>query len=630
MRARHKRTAALVTSFAFVLLAAWHYWALYTSLSGAEQGLTAARLAVDRAGLEATGADLIGARSQLSQARDHLARADAHYQADPLLQLARRLPGPGEQVRAVGDFIDIGESLTGIGMEAVTLGELAVAVREDAAATDPVSQRASRLVDQAAPSVRRMEALGADLARQRDDLGDGDLAGPLAAARTRLDIELPALLARIDQLSRGHALLPRLFALNGERSYLVFALNNGELLPGGGLVTAGGVLTVADGKPGRVDFTDSTRWKQSWEAQGGAYIEPPGPLKRYLLRDYTWNLLVSAWSPDFPTWSAQALDFYEKVHGRQQVDGMVAMDLVVLETLLKVTGPKTIEVDGQGPVTFTNTNAVLELERLTRQPWEQGEDRKSVIGDLAQVIIDDLQKLPGDRWAEAATLLRNLAAQRHIQVRSFEPEEQDFISDMGWGGELAPGSGDFLHLSEASVNSTKLNLIVKPEGTYSVDIDGEGIVHHALRLTYHNPLPEWQQNKDPKLVKQLMLGGLYGGYLRVFGPPGMAGFAARVNGEQRAVEDRGVEAGLPWAGIYVPVASGQTAAVEFDWLTIAPGSEGEYRLAIHKQPGTTGVCVALSVGFSGVPAASTIVDGGYRDAAGRICLSTDVVVTASR
>ena len=90
----------------------------------------------------------------------------------------------------------------------------------------------------------------------------------------------------------------------------------------------------------------------------------------------TPGLLVSAWSPDFPTWSGEALSLYEKVHGPQDVDGIIAMDLVVLESLLKLTGPKTLDVEGHGPVTFSGANAVLELERLTRQPWERGDDRK--------------------------------------------------------------------------------------------------------------------------------------------------------------------------------------------------------------------------------------------------------------
>jgi hypothetical protein len=380
---------------------------------------------------------------------------------------------------------------------------------------------------------------------------------------------------------------------------------------------------------GEVDFTDSTSWKEMWEAKGGGYIEPPGPLKRYLLKDFTWNLLVSNWSPDYPAWSQQALEFYELVHGEQQVEGIVAVDLVVLERLLGVTGPVTLEVEGHGRVTFDKANAVLELERLTRQPFEPTDDRKSVIGDLAEELIARLLRLPSEQWGEAIEVVRRLGAERHVQLLSFDPAEQTVIRDVRWDGRVEEGPADYLMLSETSVLSTKLNLIIQPDADYRVDISPLGDARHELRLHYRNPLPEWQQGKDPALVKALMLGGVYGGYLRIITPRGATAFSAEIDGATVPLEDAGNEGGKDWFGVFMQLPAGETKEVVLRWVTpLATRSTGGggYELYLQKQPGTPGMCLKLDISRAGKPAGTVKISGGSRDGQ-RICLTTDVQVS---
>jgi hypothetical protein len=220
----------------------------------------------------------------------------------------------------------------------------------------------------------------------------------------------------------------------------------------------------------------------------------------------------------------------ELVHGEQNVDGIVGIDLEVLRRLLAITGPRTLEVQGYGAITFTPDNAVLELERLTRQSFDQSEDRKSVIGDLAHVLLQDIVHVPSDRWDELFDVVRGLGDERHIQLLSFDEKERALVRDAGWSGELLTTASDYLHFNEASLNSTKLNLLIQPEGEYSIDLSALGDARHTLNLHYANTLPEWQKGKDPKLVRQLMLDGMYGGYLRVFGPASAVGWAAMNNG----------------------------------------------------------------------------------------------------
>lgn len=623
-----RRLVTAVAVVAIAGIAVWHYWSLYDGLRGAKADLEAAQTHLGDVGLDLTRQDVDQGRKDLASARDNLAQARRHARWDPILQASRAVPRANDQVHAIDDILDMGTILIDIGDNALIAGDRAVAYRDRPSEGQPLTKSLVDLLAETSPEVERIDALTKELVAKRFEMGDRPLLPPLSRVRDRLDEELPTVANAVEQARQTKDLLPGFLGFEGDRRYLVFALNSGELLPGGGLVTSSGIMPVAEGVNGSLDFIDSTSWKARWEAKGGNYVEPPGPLKRYLLRDFTWNLLVSDWSPDFPTWSQQAREFYEMVHGEQRVDGIIAVDLTVLERLLTVTGPKTLDLAGYGPVTFTPSNAVLQLEALTRQPFEGTDDRKSVIATLAESLLADILHLPSDRWDEGVKVIRGLGAERHIQVLSFDAPEQTIIRDFGWDGALRKPKGDYLHFNEASVLSTKLSLIVQPFGKYTVDVSELGDARHELTLTYRNPLAEWAADKHPDLVSQLMLGGLYGGYLRVFAPDGLTNAEVLIDGQPGNIEDRGTELGRDWFGTLLSLPPNQSRTVTMKWTEPLVATSEEYSLYIQKQPGTAGMCLDLQVLHGGKPARHVTIEGGTRDANGRVCLTSDVRVRA--
>jgi hypothetical protein len=179
------------------------------------------------------------------------------------------------------------------------------------------------------------------------------------------------------------------------------------------------------------------------------------------------------------------------------------------------------------------------------------------------------------------------------------------------------------------VLSTKLNLIIQPSGSLSVDVSELGDVSHELRLTYFNGIEAWARDKDADLVQKLMLGGLYGGYLRVFGPPGLWAAEVELNGAHGNIEDTGREETAEWFGTLVPVGPGETQEVAFRWMTTPRGtSASRYTLFIQKQAGTLGMCLDLSVTRNGEPAAEVSVEGGAQNDRGQWCLTSDMIITA--
>src|SRR5690606_12104352 len=105
----------------------------------------------------------------------------------------------------------------------------------------------------------------------------------------------------------------------------------------------------------------------------------------------------SNWDPDFGAWSQQALEFYQMTWGSDDLDdisGVVAVDLDVLEALLEITGGQTVEAPGFGEIYVTSENAFMELERVTRAPEDTWRRSKAAVGSLQEHLIRDVLALP--------------------------------------------------------------------------------------------------------------------------------------------------------------------------------------------------------------------------------------------
>ena len=626
--AHRKKTIATVGIALLVLVAAWHYWTMFSTARALEGDLD--RLEEWLSSLELVGLDegLSAPRQDVRDADKNLDSFRRHFRADPFVLAGRVVPGLRGQVTAADGLLKVTSLAVGSASEAVDAAEIGDRLDRESPADTPATEILVAALNEAGPQIDRMAELTAEMVERRAAIGDRSLMPPLGRVRTRLDAKLPDLADAVERFAAARETLPGLLGFEGERRYLLLALNEGELLPGGGLVTASGVMTVVDGRPSNIDFVDSAHWKRTWEAQGGGYIQPPGPLKRYLLKDYTWNLLVSNWSPDFPTWSRQALEFYELINGPQEVDGIISVDLEVMKRLLRVTGPKELEVEGRGTVRFTEKNAIITMEALTRNAFEEGADRKSVIGDLADLVIRDLLRLPAERWGAIADEITGLGDERHIQAFSFDQAEQTLLRDLGWDGRLV-GGVDYVQINEASLNSTKLNLILEFDGTYRIEVNSLGDAKHDLTLNYRNPLPEWAADKDPNLVSSLMLGGLYGGYLRIFAPAGTASYDATRGASGSSVEDTGTDGDLTWFGLFFPLPAGDETELRLTWtVPAAATSTGDYSLYIQKQPGTAGLCLDIELSRNGQPPRELRFAGGRQDSEGRRCAVTDISVTA--
>ena len=608
MRARSWMALGLAAGTLFLAVAlGLHYRALYADVAEGRSLLLEAQDILETSRLDVGEEDLAQADDRLVRAGQLFDSAQRRLDRDPFLKVAGLVPLASDQVEA-------GREMMEIGVEASLAGRLAVeaardfdAVRMEEGGTLP--EKSVVLLERARPEMDSLESCLAAIDEHRDRIDEHGLLPPLAAAVRELDKQRERVRELAQDYRRAQELVPAALGFSGPRTYLVLAQNNAEILPTGGLISVYGLITVREGRIEKMFFEDAVAFSERW-MKAGNYAEPPGPLANYLLKGWSWNLALANWSPDFPTAARQAQWFFE-AGGGQPVDGVIGITVTTLEELLGVTGP--VDVPEYG-VRVTSENALDVIEAHTRSPAHPGDDRKAIVALIADEVLERVLHAQPSQWSPLLDTLEEVGDSKDLLIYLNDANEQRLVGEMGWDGGLRDGPGDYLMVVDASVNSTKLNIAIEQSLRLDVTLDELGNARHQVTLGYVNNLPRWQEGRDPELVRRLMLGGTYGGYVRLLTPPESRLVAATERGRSIGVEEISEEDGKTVFGRFFALPSGQDKALQIEYVspTIVDTGPGywEYRLFVQKQPGAAPM--PLQVSFSlpqGGRALSLEVDG---------------------
>jgi hypothetical protein len=556
--------------------------------------LLAAQDTLQQRQLDASPEELAVARSQLETAEQDFRSCRTALRRDPLARLAHHLPWLGKQATAAEDVLLMGREASEIGLGGVAVAEEYGYIRNQEGGN--TSEKTMTLLERVRPHMQQVGAGLDALLADRSRVDEGGLVSPLRDALTEVDEHSQEIANLVRTYDQAAAFFPDFLGYNGPRTYLVLAQNNAELLPTGGLISIYGIVTLRDGRVEEMSFADAIAFSENWENTTQEYVEPPAPLKNYLLKDWSWSLDLANWSPDFPTAARQAQVFFAK-GGGQPVDGVIGITVTTLEQLLDVTGP--VGVDEYG-VTVDPSNVLDVTEALTRTPLEPGSDRKAFAAYLAEEMLHRLLYLPSSQWSPLLDTAQELRDGKTALFYSFDPVLQALAHEMKLDGALQDPPGDYLMPVEASVNSTKLNIVIDKRMEMQVALDDLGDAHSTVTLRYENDLASWEQGRDPDLVYRLMLGGLYGGYLRLFTKAPSRLLDVAIDGASAGAEEIGSENGKTVFGRFFGLPKGAKREVAFRYVTPGVAELGDrtarYRLFIQKQPGTG--AVPLSLRFS--------------------------------
>jgi len=360
-----------------------------------------------------------------------------------------------------------------------------------------------------------------------------------------------------------------------ERVFLVLFQNNWEIRPGGGFIGSFGILKIKNGKVSDLTIHDSG----NFDGRVPTTVPAPYPMPE-TLRIKSLQLRDSNFSPDFITNARLAEEFYRMGQGQEKFDGIIGVNANVLISFLKVTGP--VEIPGY-PGTYEDENAILALEYQVEKAFEEqgitrGE-RKSVMNDLAKVILAKVQELDNSQKVKLLEIISEDLRKKDIQLYFTDSGIQSEVEKVNWAGKVDGNwEQDYLMVNDANFGAYKSDYYVKRSLEYWTDLSGDTPTAH-LRITYeHTAKQKDWMTKD------------YVTYLRVYVPDG----SWLVN--QPASNPKfGTEFGKKYFGFLVHVPLGQTRMVDVEYNLPKESKNSAYDLKIQKQSGINDIPVIVHI-----------------------------------
>ncbi|MEV0429064.1 DUF4012 domain-containing protein [Micromonospora sp. NPDC050495] len=491
-------------------------WVAFRGWQARTHLLNAAGLAKELS-TEVVGGDADRARRTLAALQEQAGAARSATD-DPGWWVGRRTPYVGDDLAAVRQIAVAVDDLARLAFPTLLRIDLASLVPREGRLDLARLRSVSGEVATADRAVR-------DTTTRLAAVPTGDLVGQVRTALVGLRAELDRLGELTSAADRGARLLPPLLGADGSRSYLLVSQNPAELRATGGMVGAYAVLR-AEG--GRVKMT----------AQGASSslgrFDPPLRLSPELRR--LWHDLPGIYpadvnlSPDFPT----AATLYREMVRRRTgttVDGVLAVDPVVLSYLLGVIGP--VSVPGQ-PALAGSTAVRTLLSDSYRELNGRGQD--DFFAAAASGVFDALFTRSVNPRAVLSVLSRSIT-ERRILFWSARPEEQRVLADSRLAGQLpekdtVPTVGVFLN----DGSGAKLGYYLRFSATVTVgDCQPDGRRELRLRLVVHSTVP--RSGLSESVTGLALSGDPYTArtFVSVYSPAGGSVLGGRLDGKATAM-----------------------------------------------------------------------------------------------
>lgn len=392
--------------------------------------------------------------------------------------------------------------------------------------------------------------------------------------------------------------------LRGDRQFLLMFMNDTELRPTGGFLGSYGLLVIRDGDMKSLTTDDVYNVDVLVKDNPAYAVISPAPIAKYLEQP-VWFFRDGTWSPDFPTGAQETVALFRQelaVAGQPvpQIDGVIGITTGFLEHLLAFVGPVTVN-----GVEYTAQNAAEILEYQVEIAFqEQGiarADRKDVVGELTNAVLDALLEVSPSQFSEVFQLLTEGFTGNHLALYSAEPETQAVLEEYEWAGVVSQGkANDFVMVVDANMASLKSDPVVERTIAYSIAPSASGY-RATTAITYnHTGSFDWKTSRYRTYTRiyvpegaQLVSvdGSLANDAIR--NPQGLAGEVTTSN-----------EFGLTSFGTFTSIEPGQSRTLTFVYtLPKSVGdaiSAGSYTLRMQKQIGAEAPEVVLNLDFNHV------------------------------
>ncbi len=316
---------------------------------------------------------------------------------------------------------------------------------------------------------------------QQRDLGpDSNLLGGLGEQRADLERQLADL---EPQIVKAEAAVIAVRGLLEGGDYLLLGANNSEMMVGSGMVLSVGLLEVDGGEvvlgefgpsdarypvpmtppsgPNAVDDDVNARW---------AYLFPTNDFRK---------LTLTSRFADFG--GPQALLMWEAQTG-SSAEGVMLLDPFVLDALLGVVGPVTVE--GEEYSQGMALEYLLKGQYAQFAPDAEGTDaRRDQLSIIAGAVLERVQTGDFDP-VQLVKAMRPMIAGRHLMLYSSNPAEQAGWEAIGVDGGL---SGTETGVYVMNLGASKLDPYVSVDvqvSTTQADPAGLRTVRYRVTVTH--------------------------------------------------------------------------------------------------------------------------------------------------
>ncbi|WP_203135847.1 DUF4012 domain-containing protein [Microbacterium sp. JZ31] len=549
---RWRRITVRVLLGAGVLLFAAGAWlAVRGALAVGEA--SALRAAADRfeATLDAASSDAAHAASFLDRVSGDAGALAGHAStlasltSDPVWLVAEHVPYAGAQLRAAR--VGAGE-----------LARLTAAGRDVLDASSGVLASAKPRgvdVDAVRALVVPLDRAVAAIGGARGALSDVDrtqLVGPVASALRLLDDMIQRVGPALEAMQATAAVVPPMLGADAPRTVLLMLQNPAELRAAGGITGTFIALRADDGVVQLIDQADSAAFPPADEPMAAIPADASARADDGIGR-FVQNITAT---PDFALSAELARSWWRQARG-EEVDAVVAIDPLVLEPLLNVTGPVSVEGDELRAEQVVDT--LLRRPYLEREHDAQSAYFRAVTEAVFTAALARPAEVPG-----MAFHLAPLADQGRLAVWSAHPAEQAVIARTSVAGLAARMDQQDAHaLLFDDLTGGKLDAYLDASLSLVAECRPDRRVSIMLRA-------ELRSEVEPGVELPWRAFPAFGGFARediglrltALALPGAVAEGAWIDGAPAAWSAATV-VGRPGAAVRVTLPPGASATVEF-------------------------------------------------------------------
>jgi len=521
---------------------------------------------------------------EVGEATSHLERArDEAVVARRLLDrpgpwIAGRLPWIGRNIRAVTALTRAAEASADAGLAGVRAsdelglsGSGSLAQVYDGRVRFETLAAGARFVTQAADRLRAARAAIEDAPR--------GLVGPIKAGLAAAARIVREAVRDAETAEAALAAVPGLLGAEGERRYFLAFQTPSEARGGGGLIGVYGILVANEGK---LRLEDIAPIREIVPKLKRAVEGPEWFAELYGALDGLRGWREANQSPTFPTTSAVLLRMYEASTG-DTLDGVIAMDPLVVADLLEGTGP--IEARGY-PVEITHANAADILLKDIYLDFAKREDEQNrFLKDLVDKLWSKLGTGDIDGVALAEAIGRSVAT-GHLKMYSAEPSEEDALRRMRVAGDPVTYGPHVQMIFHNNFAANKIDYFLERTQDTNIVIAPDGSAKVVVTMVLENHAPRGQRTVLKKSDVNELPSGLNQMSLHFMVPRG-ANIETLYVGDIEETFFDGTEAGVfpvAWIPLQVKVQQKVTASIAYSVADIVRFEGGRGRLDLTLLP----------------------------------------------